>query len=473
CPGDHNGTATVQVSPGSGSPVFSWNSVPPQSAATAVNLPGGIYTVTVTGVGLCPATAAVTVAEPGPLQYQTTTTPAYCGFSVGTANIVTTGGTAPYNYVWLPAVSTSNSAENLPPGNYAVWIKDNNGCRDSLYLQIAPATIQVQVLDNQPVSCPGAEDGKLEVRPNGGAAPFSFSWSTLAGNGPFAANLPSGNYTVTISDTNGCTASLSAAVGQPEPLAFEVQASDLQCPGDQNGAIRIENASGGTPPFRFALNQGALGAASTFTGLAASAYFVRMEDAKGCGLADTVNLIEPSPLQVFAGADTAVFQGNPIRLAGFVSDPIRVGQYSWLPAADLDCPDCPETLALPVRSTQFIFAVTDSNGCVFSDSLLVVVHPGNVYLPNAIRPESVQFNERFTVFAGGNVDQVVSLQVFDRWGNLFFERQNFPASVPSEGWDGHAPDGTPAPAGVYVFVARLRYIDGAEQVFSGSVLVLR
>ena len=102
----------------------------------------------------------------------------------------------------------------------------------------------------------------------------------------------------------------------------------------------------------------------------------------------------------------------------------------------------------------------------------VVVRIGDVYIPNVIRPGSEALNDRFTLYAGAGVDEIIDLQIFDRWGELVFENRHFAASMEQEGWDGTY-RGEPLGPGVLVYFFRVRLIDGSERVFKGDLTILR
>ena len=124
------GSATVTgVTGGTGPFNYSWNTTPVQTGATATGLTAGTYTVTVTDDNGCISTKQITITEPPPVMFNTTTTNA-CGADNGTAAVTgVTGGTAPYTYSWntVPPQTTA-TATGLAPGTYTVTVTDVNGC---------------------------------------------------------------------------------------------------------------------------------------------------------------------------------------------------------------------------------------------------------------------------------------------------------------------------------------------------------
>ena len=472
CAGNSSGSATAQVTPAGGTPNFIWSTSPPQSGATASNLPAGIYTVTVTSTTACPSTASVTIGQPAPLQHTVTTVPAFCGNPTGAATIQESGGIGPYTFSWSPAVATGNSAGNLAASQYFVSVQDQNGCLDTVQLEIPNAQIQAALDQVQPASCFGIPDGSIRVVPVAGVGPFSYAWSPMVGTGAMVSGLAAGDYTLTVSDANNCTTSLTATISQPAELSAVVSADAALCFGDATGVIRIDSTSGGTAPYQFALGQAPLGSLAVFAGLSPGTFLVRVEDANGCQFQETVLVTEPAPNLVLVGPDTSVYQGSLVNLTSFIPDPGRVVSYEWKPTLGLDCPTCPGTIARPPATTNYTLCATDSSGCVSAGTLTIQVEPGSVYIPNVFAPASILLNDRFTIFAGGNVDQVNSLQIYDRWGSLIFENLNFPASEPLEGWDGKY-NGNLAAPGIYIYKIAVRFIDGSTEEFSGDILLFR
>jgi gliding motility-associated-like protein len=117
--------------------------------------------------------------------------------------------------------------------------------------------------------------------------------------------------------------------------------------------------------------------------------------------------------------------------------------------------------------------VTDETGCIATDSVrIAVIKNRPVYIPNAFSPNNDGPNDLFTVYAGPAVESVQSLRVFDRWGNLVFERGEFAPNDESMGWDGRF-DGRLMNGGVFVYFAEVRFIDGLVVNFKGDVTLVR
>lgn len=194
---------------------YVWNTNPPQTTATISGLPAGSYTVTVNSGTACPAQSTITVTEPTPLTVTGLATDALCLSTNGSVTTNVSGGTTPYTYMWNDG-STNASLTGLAAGNYHVDVKDANGC-------ITPADFVVDHRNkNLPVNlgadafiCPGE---KLVL--NAGTYD-SYLWQDLSTNPTFTVTQ-TGNYSVTVTDVNGCTGS--------DAIKVVVDCSDIYFP---------------------------------------------------------------------------------------------------------------------------------------------------------------------------------------------------------------------------------------------------
>lgn len=135
--GESNGTATADVSGGTGPFLYSWNTSPPQSGTTATGLPANTYQVTITDANGCADSAFVTITGSPSVGVLATGNDPSCEENNGSAIANVTGGTTPFNYIWNndPGLNTA-SIFNLDTGNYKVKVTDGSGCTDSSEVSI-------------------------------------------------------------------------------------------------------------------------------------------------------------------------------------------------------------------------------------------------------------------------------------------------------------------------------------------------
>ena len=147
------------------------------------------------------------------------------GFNDGNASFVSTGGTPAYQYFFDDATPIQGSSvSNLAPADYTVIVVDGVQCSDTVLFTItepsAPLGIDLIQLEN--VRCFGESSGNITVAGTGGTTPYTYLWSN-GDSDDKADNIPVGNYSVTVTDTNGCTATDSYDITQPEPIVVTIQ----------------------------------------------------------------------------------------------------------------------------------------------------------------------------------------------------------------------------------------------------------
>lgn len=210
-PATGDGTATASPTGGVGPYTFEWNNM--ETTQTITGLSEGSYTVTVTDDNGCTAVQTVVVL-PGNCGITTNflSTPVLCnGQTNGTATIVVNGGNAPFSYAWSSG-GTDQTESDLAAGTYTVTVTDVNGCDVVDEVTITEPTALELTLDNVVnTACPALPEGSITVLASGGTSPLVVNWSNNQ-TGLTAVNLVAGNYTATLTDGNGCTATLQAEV---------------------------------------------------------------------------------------------------------------------------------------------------------------------------------------------------------------------------------------------------------------------
>lgn len=219
CFGANDGSAQVSVSGGCSPYTYLWSNGSTSSSVT--NLTAGTYTVTVTDANGTIETKTITLTEPNQLQASITSTDVSCSASCdGTAQVVVTGGTAPYTYNWSNG-SSSDLSQNLCVGNYSVQITDANGCTMTKNVTINGTQAPVVSITVNSASCENQSTGSVTAIVTGGTTPYTYSWSNNATTAT-VNNLASGSYSVTVTDANGCTSSATTTIQELESPELEI-----------------------------------------------------------------------------------------------------------------------------------------------------------------------------------------------------------------------------------------------------------
>ncbi|MBI2279681.1 MAG: gliding motility-associated C-terminal domain-containing protein [Bacteroidetes bacterium] len=362
CFSANNGTALANANGGQQPYTYLWsNGV---TTDFIQNLAPGIYQVTVTTANGCVTIASVTITEPLlPLTAAISTTPVTCfGGNNGTATIVASGGTLPYQYSWnTTPIQTTSTANNLTANNYSVTVVDANGCSTVGEIMVTqPSALSLTLLNQQNVTCFGVNDGVLSVNVNGGTAPYQYNWNS--GSLPNTAtinNLTSGNYNLIVVDANGCTQSVNYAITEPTLLNTVVSnQTDINCYGLTNGSI-TSITTGGTTPYTYLWSNG--GTTPDINTLSVGTYNLLATDANGCTNTLSVNITAPSsPL-------TSTISTTPVNCFGENNGTATVlafggtppYQYSWNTTPIQTTPT-----ANNLTANNYSVTITDANGCL-------------------------------------------------------------------------------------------------------------
>jgi hypothetical protein len=253
-------------------------------------LSAGIYSVTAIDANSCTASASTTITEPAVMAVTTTSiTPVKCkGQSTGAISISVTGGTSPYAYAWNDG-NTSQNRTGIAAGSYSVTVTDVNGCTYTLAgititEPVASISLSATTTD---VNCFGGSTGSaINLSVSGGTAGYSYSWNNTETTQNLS-NVPTGSYTVTVTDANNCTAILSKTINQPTAITLSTTSVNQSCPGANDGTITL-SVSGGTAGYTYLWNNSAI--TQNLSGLTAGTYSVTVTDTKSCTASTSVTI---------------------------------------------------------------------------------------------------------------------------------------------------------------------------------------
>lgn len=359
CPGGNDGSITVNAT--GGTAPYSYLFTPGgQTTQTITSQLVGNYSVTVTDANGCTQILASTIAEPQPIVITFASTNVLCaGGSDGSATATVTGGTAPYSYNWTPSGGTAATATGLIAGNYTLTVTDNNACIATNNITITEPTPITATINSVNVTCNGLSDGTATVTTNGGTAPYSFQWNPVGGTTATATNLAAGNYSVTITDANGCVFTQFTTITEPQPLTLATNQTNVSCFGGNDGTGSVLT-SGGTAPFTYFWNPGAF-STPTATNLAANTYAITVSDANGCQAQTNITITQPS---VLAGTTTSTPvscpNGNDGTLTANPSGGTAPYTYFWLPNGQTTATISGQPAG------NYSVTITDANGCVIT-----------------------------------------------------------------------------------------------------------
>ncbi len=355
CNGSATGTATVTPSGGTAPYTYVW-SPSGGTAATATGLTVGAYTATITDANGCSITQNFTITEPTTLTASQSQVDATCSTG-GEATVIVNGGTAPYSYLWTPSNATTATATGLTAGANSVVITDANGCTITRNFTIGTTNTLVASTSQTDVLCNGGATGSAAVIPSGAPGPFTYVWSPSGGNTDTATNLTAGNYSVTITASNGCSIVKNFTISEPAALVVTPNPqTNVSCNGGSNGSASV-TVTGGTGGYTYSWAPNGE-TTPIINGLAAGIYTVTVTDANGCTQTQSFTITEPTELTATASHTNISCNGGSngtatVTAAGGVAP----YTYSWAPYGGT------ATTATGLTDGVFTAIVTDANGC--------------------------------------------------------------------------------------------------------------
>jgi gliding motility-associated-like protein len=374
CFGNSLGSACINVSGGTPAYTYKWSNG--QTSSCATNLSAGTYSVLVTDANGCKdSLKAITITQPPALTATITNIVNIKCNSGATGSITVTagGGTPGYTYSWSPSGLTSSTATGLTAGCYTVTVTDANGCNVTASACISqPAAIRDSLVSLTNVKCFGGKTGSITIGIKGGTPAYTYLWSPGGETTDPATNLGAGTYTLTITDKNGCTATISATITQPTQLTATITSQvNVDCHGNNTGSATV-TAGGGTPLYTYSWAPSGK-TTSSITGLTAGCYTVTVTDANACTATASVCITQPAnPLKV-----TLTASPNPLpcfascisTITSTVSGGTSPYNYLWSPGGQTSA-----NLTNQCAGT-YKLVVTDAHGCKDSASITISQPP--------------------------------------------------------------------------------------------------
>jgi len=190
-----------------------------------------------------------------------------------------------------------------------------------------------------------------------------------------------------------------------------------------------------------------------------------------CDSTVTLNL-EVVPMKLSVTPDSYIKYGDSVEIS-VKTEPQGDYQYVWNNTSSLSCPDCVETWAKPLRTTEYTVTVTDEDKiCSKQESVSVHVKPCGIIIPEVFSPNDDQINDVFFVKGNTCVKQILEMSVYNRWGEIIYNQKNFQPSDPTQGWPGTY-NNKPSTPGVYLYKIKVELEDGEVVDYSGKVSLVR
>ena len=397
CNGFTDGAALVNISGGTTNYILTWDTLSYPLLAgvnvfsTPIGVPAGVYPFGVIDNNGCTFTDTITITEPDSISVSQTTTNVSCnGFSDGSALLTISGGTPGYSEDW-----GTNNPSSLSAGTYNYTITDTNGCNYNDFVTITePIILSSTIIATDLTSCL-VLNGSIDLNVSGGTSPYIYLWNN-SDTTEDLNNLSAGNYSVTITDNNGCTTTNNTTISQPSNgltlslFSPTYNGYEVSCYGGFNGNITT-TAAGGLGSLSFVWSNG--DTTQNLTNLSAGSYSVTMTDSVGCSLFDNITLNQPTEITSSYVTSDVLCNGDSTGTAsvtfnGGVTDYL----LSWT-GFSYPLPNGLNTFITPIGVPAGIYpySVTDNNGCMHFDTITIN------------QPNSISSSYTITNYNGYNV----------------------------------------------------------------------
>ncbi len=299
--GNSNGSLTASATRGTPPYSYSLDGIHFQSGTTFNNLASGTYTITVRDFKGCTGNTRIAIANQDGPTLNVTSTNATCGNTTGT--ITATSGGAPGTISFSIDnihFQSSGTFTGLSGGNYTVYAINSAGCTNSQPVTIVAAATSPFVFGSITDAICNVQQGTILAQVTGGTSPYQYSLNGQPlQSSPVFPGLSSGNYSLSVLDANGCSASTSAVVQNICIFSASASSTNAEC-GGYNGSLTISVVNG-TAPYTYSIDGITFQTSNTFNNLAPGPYSITVKDATGTTTTTTVVVSYSCPSVTLTG----------------------------------------------------------------------------------------------------------------------------------------------------------------------------
>lgn len=422
------------------------------------NLESGIYAYTITDNALCEKEGSIEILGVTPLTIELTGTNVSCfGGNNGSIASTVSGGFAPYVYNWTGTrgySSGDSDLTDLEAGNYILLLSDSAGCSTGAILEITePDSILIDLSNTIDASCNTSHDGGITPVVSGGTDPYEYSWTGPDGYISSEMNISelyAGAYFLTLTDTNGCSATSEAVINYTLEITADAGLNQSVCESDL--PLTLHGSGMNVDLFHWTNMAGDTLSSDSLLNLSDSpgTHLYILTAGNGlCSATDTVQVQILTSPDADAGPDHQVFTDEVFTLGGNPTSSTGV-TYLWTPnpnnAFNTSLPNPTGSI---LESTTFMVYVKDNNGCVGTDTAYVEVLP-DVVVTSGFTPNGDGINDTWII---DNMELFPNntVQIFNRWGIVLYSQNGYNGQ---NAWDGFY-EGKPLPVGTYYYAIDL------------------
>ena len=477
CYGEANGSIDVTVIGGKAPYQISWSNF--ANGFSLSNLSADTYIATIKDDNNCIKQVSITIEQPVFFIDPIVTSISCNGENDGTIDLNLTGGIAPFSLIWSDDASAGVQRNNLAAGTYTVLILDSDTYQcpiEETFIITNPPAIAVSAIVADAIDCDIVNSGSIDLETSGGSAPYSFLWNTDATTEDIE-NIPPGDYSVEITDRNGCKITRQFNVFRQEPLIISYEETtiidcDLKTVSKQNTA----NATGGYVPYTYTWSDGVVSGTndSVMTTMQSGSYILTVTDANGC-MKSTSFIVDVPTI----GAADFSYSAFALTTYDFLSieDPIQftnlsTGSYSSVKwdfgdGSPTSNEENPVHTYEQVGSFNIVLTVEFDIGCTEIFERTITITKGySLIHPTAFTPNDDGYNETIRPSYRGFTD--LKMTIYDTWGTVVYSEEG----IELKGWNGFIGN-KPAENGNYVMVVKGITFYEKEIIKSSPVTLLK
>ena len=360
------------------------------------------------------------------------------------------------------------------PGTYSITLIVGTiyDCYDTVSTTIVISNLPTITASSNQQICLG-QSVQLSSNSNVG----NYQWTPLAGlscytcSNPIASPVTTTNYVVSTLNASGCTKTDTVLITVKQPFKISVSLNDTICIGE-SAQLTVSGASNylWTPSATLSCNRCPNPVANP---LLTTTYSVVGSDNFSCftDTAHVVVVVGKYP-QVTLPSSQILSTGTLFPIVPQITNgPIRY--YSWTPSTNLNCEDCNSPVATIKKDICYTLVAENIYGCKGADTFCIKVFCENTqtFIPNTFTPDGDGINDILMVRATG-IKAVKSFRVFNRWGEIVFERSNFAPNQKQFGWNGMF-RGVLANPDVFVYTVEVLCENDVPFTYKGNVTLIR
>jgi gliding motility-associated-like protein len=318
--------------------------------------------------------------------------------------------------------------------------------------------------------CNGANNGSIILQTT---APDNLIFWQDGQTGKQLDNLAPGAYVYTITLNSVCKITDTVVVPLSAEILPVLEVLGVGCNVGELGSIKVVTVQNATEPILYALNGAAFSPTNIFETLGAGTYSLQIRDAAGCEADTLIEIISGTPLTVTLPDTLYLSVGESLVLDPSITGAQGQTTYRWSPSEGLSCADCLQPSVSATQSRAYQLYAESEAGCRDSALVYILLQPPQaVYVPQAFSPNGDGLNDRLQVLSSSAGVEILSFQVFNRWGTLVFETKGSSYGGIRASWDGTF-SGKPAPVDTYIYVVEVKFPGEDLRKIKGAVLLIR